>query len=116
MRRLGTPVSMRRTCLAWLCHCPLALSARNKARPLQVHHPYKLCNPVVLALSYTGAAHDQYVASCFAADIDLSTITDRMTVRKAVQSGNVEDAIERVNDLNPEVRGYRNGSFSFRGL
>ncbi|XP_027362949.1 protein GID8 homolog isoform X4 [Abrus precatorius] len=38
------------------------------------------------------------------ADIDLATITDRMAVKKAVQSGNVEDAIEKVNDLNPEQR------------
>jgi len=37
------------------------------------------------------------------ADIDLATITDRMAVKKAVQNGNVEDAIEKVNDLNPEV-------------
>lgn len=37
------------------------------------------------------------------ADIDLGTITDRMAVRKAVQCGQVEDAIEKVNDLNPEV-------------
>lgn len=27
-----------------------------------------------------------------------------MAVRKAVQCGQVEDAIEKVNDLNPEVR------------
>lgn len=26
-----------------------------------------------------------------------------MAVKKAVQCGNVEDAIEKVNDLNPEV-------------
>lgn len=36
-------------------------------------------------------------------DIDLTTITDRMAVKKAVQSGNVEEAIEKVNDLNPEI-------------
>ncbi|KAG6392215.1 hypothetical protein SASPL_146426 [Salvia splendens] len=35
--------------------------------------------------------------------IDLATITDRMAVKRAVQSGNVEDAIEKVNDLNPEI-------------
>ncbi|KAF8029881.1 hypothetical protein BT93_E2334 [Corymbia citriodora subsp. variegata] len=35
--------------------------------------------------------------------IDLTTITDRMAVKKAVQCGNVEDAIEKVNDLNPEI-------------
>jgi hypothetical protein len=27
-----------------------------------------------------------------------------MAAKKAVQCGNVEDAIEKVNDLNPEVR------------
>ncbi|XP_058095458.1 protein GID8 homolog isoform X4 [Magnolia sinica] len=35
--------------------------------------------------------------------IDLATITDRMAVKMAVQCGNVEDAIEKVNDLNPEI-------------
>ena len=35
--------------------------------------------------------------------MDLGTITDRMSVRKAIQCGNVQDAIEKVNDLNPEV-------------
>ena len=35
--------------------------------------------------------------------INLSAITDRTEIRKAVQSGKVEEAIERVNDLNPEV-------------
>ncbi|KAK4271470.1 hypothetical protein QN277_020164 [Acacia crassicarpa] len=36
-------------------------------------------------------------------DINLATITDRMAIKKAVQSGNVEDAIEKMNDLNPEI-------------
>ena len=35
---------------------------------------------------------------------DLASIEDRTAIRKAVQNGNVEEAIERVNDLNPEVR------------
>jgi hypothetical protein len=35
--------------------------------------------------------------------VDLGAITDRMEIRKAVQAGHVEEAIERVNDLNPEV-------------
>lgn len=34
----------------------------------------------------------------------LSSITDRMEIRRAVQAGDVPAAIERVNDLNPEVR------------
>ncbi|AQL08212.1 hypothetical protein Zm00014a_009812 [Zea mays] len=34
-------------------------------------------------------------------EIDLATITDRMEVKRAVQSGNVQEAIEKINDLNP---------------
>jgi hypothetical protein len=44
---------------------------------------------------------------CFVtADIDLATITDRMEVKQAVQLGNVQQAIEKTNDLNPTVRFY----------
>jgi len=35
----------------------------------------------------------------------MPTITDRMNVRQAVQNGQVEEAIERVNVLNPEILG-----------
>ena len=35
--------------------------------------------------------------------LDLSAITDRMEIRKAVQSGNVDFAVDRVNELSPEV-------------
>ena len=45
--------------------------------------------------------------------MDLGTITDRMSVRKAIQCGNVQDAIEKVNDLNPEVSIW-NISFSLK--
>ena len=38
-----------------------------------------------------------------AAGVDLGTITERMEIRQAVQSGDVEGAIEKVNDMNPEV-------------
>ena len=36
-------------------------------------------------------------------NVDLSTIRDRMNVRTAVESGNIDEAIERVNELDPEV-------------
>lgn len=36
--------------------------------------------------------------------VDFSSIETRMTIREAVQRGDVEEAIELVNDLNPEVR------------
>ncbi|KAJ1656398.1 hypothetical protein IWQ61_004022 [Dispira simplex] len=34
---------------------------------------------------------------------DLETTQERMRIRFAVQAGNIEEAIERVNDLNPEI-------------
>uniref|UniRef100_A0ACD5TS36 Uncharacterized protein n=1 Tax=Avena sativa TaxID=4498 RepID=A0ACD5TS36_AVESA len=37
------------------------------------------------------------------ADIDLTSITDRMEVKRAVQAGNVQEAIEKLNDLNPTI-------------
>lgn len=52
---------------------------------------------------YVEAAQTFQQESLTQPGIDLAAITDRMEIRKAVQSGNVEEAIERVNDLNPEA-------------
>jgi len=35
--------------------------------------------------------------------IDLKTIEKRMNIRNAIQNGMVEEAVEMVNDLDPEV-------------
>ncbi len=35
--------------------------------------------------------------------VDFQSIEDRTNIREALQRGDVEDAITRVNDLNPEV-------------
>ena len=35
--------------------------------------------------------------------MDLSSLEDRMEIRSALQGGDVETAIERVNDLDPEI-------------
>ena len=53
---------------------------------------------------YVEAAHTFELESGTPPGVDLGAITDRMEIRRAVQSGNVEEAIERVNDLNPEAR------------
>ena len=37
------------------------------------------------------------------AQVDLASIQDRMDIRNAVQTGRIREAIERVNDLDPEV-------------
>lgn len=64
----------------------------------------KLVMNFLVTEGYVDAAEKFRMESGTEPDIDLATITDRMAVKKAVQSGNVEDAIEKVNDLNPEVR------------
>lgn len=59
----------------------------------------------------TNANHQGYVdaAKAFAAEsgtqptADLDSITERMQIRQSIQSGHVEEAIDRVNDLNPEI-------------
>jgi len=34
---------------------------------------------------------------------DFDSIEERMTIRNAIQSGNIQQAIEKVNDINPEI-------------
>jgi hypothetical protein len=52
---------------------------------------------------YVDAARAFEEDSGTAPGVDLSSITDRMEIRKAVHSGDVDAAIERVNDINPEL-------------
>ena len=35
--------------------------------------------------------------------VELESITDRMNIRNAVQDGDIDQAVERVNDLDPEI-------------
>ncbi|XP_047964739.1 protein GID8 homolog [Salvia hispanica] len=59
----------------------------------------KLVMNFLVTQGYVEVAERFQLESWRIADIELATITDRM----AVQSGNVEDAIAKVNDLNPET-------------
>jgi hypothetical protein len=52
---------------------------------------------------YVDAARMLEQESGTAPGVELGSITDRMEIRKAVQSGQVEEAIDKVNDMNPEV-------------
>ncbi|XP_039115427.1 protein GID8 homolog [Dioscorea cayenensis subsp. rotundata] len=63
----------------------------------------KLVMNFLVTEGYVEAADKFRIESGTEPDIDLATITDRMAVKKAVQSGDVLDAIEKVNDLNPEI-------------
>ncbi|XP_019168672.1 PREDICTED: glucose-induced degradation protein 8 homolog [Ipomoea nil] len=63
----------------------------------------KLVMNFLVTEGYVEAAEKFRTESGTEPDIDLATITDRMAIKEAVQRGNVEDAIEKVNDLNPEI-------------
>lgn len=47
--------------------------------------------------------------------VDFESIEGRMNIREALQRGDVEDAITRVNDLNPEVRSFSRSVFTRKG-
>jgi hypothetical protein len=53
---------------------------------------------------YKSAAEEFCKEADLAPPVDLQTIGDRMNIREALQRGDVQEAITRVNDLNPEVR------------
>lgn len=57
----------------------------------------------LLLQGYKDAAEKFSAESKIDAGVDLSTITERMNIRNAVQSGNIDFAIEQVNDLDPEI-------------
>lgn len=52
---------------------------------------------------YKSAAEEFSRETGISSAVELATIENRMNIREAVQRGDVEEAIERVNDLNPEV-------------
>ncbi|TPX41295.1 hypothetical protein SeMB42_g05317 [Synchytrium endobioticum] len=52
---------------------------------------------------YKDAAEKFAAESGLPPSIDLAHIEERMNIRNAIQSGNIEEAIERVNDLDPDI-------------
>jgi len=52
---------------------------------------------------YKSAAEEFSQEANLTPPMDFESIESRMDIREALQRGDVEDAITRVNDLNPEV-------------
>jgi hypothetical protein len=52
---------------------------------------------------YKDAAEKFSMEAGISTNVDLSSIQDRMDIRNAIQDGNIEEAIEKVNDLDPEI-------------
>ena len=61
---------------------------------------------------YKDAAEKFSIESGLKPNVDLESIQERMHIRSAVHAGDIEAAIERVNDLNPDVSGDRLDSFA----
>ncbi|KAK9831983.1 hypothetical protein WJX81_005914 [Elliptochloris bilobata] len=70
---------------------------------IQKEDTNKLIMNFLVTEGYVEAAHTFELESGTPPGVDLGAISDRMEIRRAVQRGNVEEAIERVNDLNPEI-------------
>ena len=52
---------------------------------------------------YKSAAEEFSQEANLTPPVDFESIESRMDIREALQRGDIEDAITRVNDLNPEV-------------
>ncbi|KAG5647643.1 hypothetical protein DXG03_008996 [Asterophora parasitica] len=52
---------------------------------------------------YKSAAEEFSQEADIAPPVDFESIESRMKIREALQRGDIEDAITRVNDLNPEI-------------
>jgi len=52
---------------------------------------------------YKDAAEHFVTESGLETTFDFGSIRERMEIRNAIESGNIEEAIEKVNDLDPEV-------------
>jgi glucose-induced degradation protein 8 len=52
---------------------------------------------------FKSAAEEFSHEAGLAVPVELDSIESRMTIREALQRGDVSEAITRVNDLNPEV-------------
>eukprot|EP00842_Homolaphlyctis_polyrhiza_P004372 jgi/Hompol1/4936/HPOL_000456-RA len=63
----------------------------------------KLIMNYLVIEGYKDAAEKFSKESGLVPSIDLASIEDRMNIRNAIQSGRVDDAIEKVNDLDPEI-------------
>ncbi|KAJ3416809.1 Glucose-induced degradation complex subunit [Chytridiales sp. JEL 0842] len=63
----------------------------------------KLIMNYLVVEGYKDAAEKFSAESGLQPSVQLDTIQDRMNIRTAIQVGNIEDAIEKVNDLDPEI-------------
>lgn len=80
--------------LIWADNPPVTVSCRDVN---------KLILNYLIIEGYMDAAEKFAEESGLQPTVELASIRDRMVIRGAIQSGNIDEAIERINDLDPEV-------------
>eukprot|EP00698_Gefionella_okellyi_P008609 TRINITY_DN213_c0_g2_i1.p1 TRINITY_DN213_c0_g2~~TRINITY_DN213_c0_g2_i1.p1 ORF type:complete len:202 (+),score=53.93 TRINITY_DN213_c0_g2_i1:184-789(+) len=73
---------------------------------------HKLVMNYLVIEGYKECAEQFQAESGVPPGVDLDAIHDRMAIRTAVQRGDISDAMEKVNDLDPEILDH-NGSLFF---
>ncbi|KAF7306853.1 hypothetical protein MIND_00477500 [Mycena indigotica] len=67
------------------------------------HDLNRLIMDYLVVEGYKAAAEEFSQEANLSPDVDLDSIESRMNIRDALHRGDIEDAIARVNDLNPEI-------------
>jgi len=67
------------------------------------HDLNRLIMDYLVIQGYKSAAEEFSQEAGLSSPVDFESIESRMNIREALQRGDVEDAIMRVNDLNPEI-------------
>lgn len=75
---------------------------RNAVQPAREDMNMLVMNYLVTE-GYLDAAKQFEEESGTPAGVDLNSAADRMHIRTALEKGQIEDAIEQINDLNPEI-------------
>ena len=84
------------------------LSSLTKISLIHFRDLNRLVMDYLVIEGYKSAAEEFSQEANLTPPVDFESIESRMDIREALQRGDVEDAIIRVNDLNPEVRIQKN--------
>ena len=107
-----------KNCMYYLMHCLANLRSVVVFRVLTLIHISDLNRLIMDYLvieGYKTSAEEFSQEAGLSPPVDFESIEGRMNIREALQRGDVEDAITRVNDLNPEVCTYFRLTLAWKG-
>lgn len=95
-----TPELTRFLIMNYLVNGELLLSLQNENKSGTLNSQCSLCN---FSEGFKEAAEKFQEESGIEPEVDLSSLDNRILIREAVQSGNIEQSISLVNQLHPEL-------------